>query len=67
MATAIADGRLAPASASPVDAPAFTATDPWRVLRIQGEFVRGFDALADIGPAVTMFGSARTPPDADEY
>ena len=38
---------------SPVEAPAFTTTDPWRVLRIQGEFVRGFDALADVGPAVT--------------
>jgi uncharacterized protein (TIGR00730 family) len=31
------------------------------VLRIQGEFVAGFDALADVGPAVTIFGSARTP------
>jgi uncharacterized protein (TIGR00730 family) len=37
----------------------FTQTDPWRVLRIMGEFVEGFDALADIGPAVTIFGSAR--------
>lgn len=44
------------------EAAAFTHTDPWRVLRIQGEFVEGFDALADIGPAVTIFGSARTPP-----
>ncbi|MDO4927630.1 MAG: TIGR00730 family Rossman fold protein [Corynebacterium sp.] len=34
--------------------------DPWRVLRIQGEFVNGFDTLADVGPAVTIFGSART-------
>ncbi|GGI12792.1 hypothetical protein GCM10007377_02730 [Galliscardovia ingluviei] len=33
--------------------------DPWRVLRIQSEFVDGFDALANIGPAVTVFGSAR--------
>jgi uncharacterized protein (TIGR00730 family) len=39
----------------------FTQTDPWRVLRITGEFVAGFDALAEIGPAVTVFGSARTP------
>jgi uncharacterized protein (TIGR00730 family) len=38
----------------------FTHTDPWRVLRIQGEFVTGFDALAEVGPAVTIFGSART-------
>ena len=38
----------------------FTATDPWRVLRIQGEFVHGFDGLANVGPAVSVFGSART-------
>ena len=37
----------------------FTETDPWRVLRIQAEFVHGFDTLADLGPAVTIFGSAR--------
>lgn len=36
-------------------------TDPWRVLRIQAEFVDGFGALAELGPAVTIFGSARTP------
>ena len=35
--------------------------DPWRVLRIQAEFVDGFGALADLGPAVSVFGSARTP------
>ncbi len=37
----------------------FTHTDPWRVLRIMGEFVQGFDTLAEVGPAVTIFGSAR--------
>ena len=37
----------------------FTHTDPWRVLRIQGEFVHGINALADVGAAVTVFGSAR--------
>ncbi len=37
----------------------FTHTDPWRVLRITGEFVEGFDALADLGPAIVIFGSAR--------
>lgn len=37
----------------------FTNTDPWRTLRIQGEFVEGFDALSKIGPAVAVFGSAR--------
>jgi uncharacterized protein (TIGR00730 family) len=34
--------------------------DPWRVLRIQSEFVEGFDALSDLPPAVSIFGSART-------
>ena len=38
----------------------FTHTDPWRVLRIQGEFVMGFNALAEVGAAVAVFGSART-------
>jgi uncharacterized protein (TIGR00730 family) len=40
-------------------AAAFTDSDPWRVLRIMGEFVAGFDALAEIGPAAAVFGSAR--------
>src|ERR687896_1787343 len=40
-------------------APDFQDTDTWRALRILGEFVEGFDALADIGPAVSIFGSAR--------
>lgn len=35
--------------------------DPWRVLRIQAEFVAGFDTMAHLGPAVGVFGSARTP------
>jgi len=38
----------------------FLETDAWRALRIVGEFVDGFDALARLGPAVTVFGSART-------
>ena len=38
-------------------------TDPWRVMRIQSEFVTGFGALAEVGPAVSVFGSARTRPD----
>jgi len=37
--------------------------DPWRVLRIQTEFVEGFEALEDLGPAVSIFGSARTKED----
>jgi len=39
--------------------PAFLDTDTWRSLRILAEFVEGFDALAQIGPAITVFGSAR--------
>lgn len=39
--------------------PDFTTQDPWRVLRIQGEIVEGFDALSKIGPAAAIFGSAR--------
>jgi hypothetical protein len=39
----------------------FTRGDPWRVLRIMGEYVHGFDALAEVGAAVCIFGSARTP------
>lgn len=42
-------------------------TDPWRVLRIQAEFVEGFGALAEVPRAVTVFGSARTQRDTDEY
>jgi hypothetical protein len=47
--------------------PAFLDTDPWRALRILSEFVEGFDAMAKVGPAVTMFGSARTPRDSALY
>lgn len=42
-------------------------TDPWRVLRIQAEFVEGFGALAELGPAIAVFGSARTAPDHPSY
>ena len=47
--------------------PAFLETDPWRALRILSEFVEGFDAMAKVGPAVTIFGSARTTPNARLY
>ena len=46
---------------APEDSTDWLHTDPWRVLRIQAEFVDGFGALAELGPAVTIFGSARTP------
>ena len=41
--------------------------DPWRVMRIQSEFVEGFGALAEVGPAVSVFGSARTRRDDPVY
>ncbi|MEN2743424.1 TIGR00730 family Rossman fold protein [Sinomonas halotolerans] len=45
----------------------FVHTDPWRVMRIQSEFVEGFGALAELGPAVSVFGSARTVPGTPYY
>ncbi|HSP59888.1 MAG TPA: TIGR00730 family Rossman fold protein [Ornithinimicrobium sp.] len=42
-------------------------TDPWRVMRIQAEFVEGFGTLAELGPAVAVFGSARTGPGHPTY
>lgn len=45
----------------------FTQTDPWRVLRIMGEFTEGFESLAGLGPAITIFGSARVKPDSPQY
>ena len=50
-------GLLAPRPAG--ERKAFTSSDPWRALRILGEFVEGFDALSDLDWAVTVFGSAR--------
>ena len=44
-----------------------SVADLWRVLRIQSEFVEGFGTLADLGPAVSVFGSARTHRDAADY
>ena len=40
----------------------FTKEDPWRIFRIMAEFVESFEVLSEVGPAVTVFGSARTPP-----
>jgi uncharacterized protein (TIGR00730 family) len=47
--------------------PAFLHTDVWRLFRIQAEFTDGFQALAGLGHAVTIFGSARTHPDDPMY
>lgn len=45
----------------------FTETDTWRVFRIMGEFVEGFETLATLGPAITVFGSARVTPEDPLY
>src|SRR3954463_1032743 len=51
----------------PTERAAFLDTDPWRALRILSEFVDGFDALASLGPAITVFGSARVPEGSPAY
>ena len=61
--TSTTDQRLLD-SAGPSD---WVHTDPWRVLRIQAEFVEGFGALAELGPAIAAFGSARTRIDDPYY
>ena len=45
----------------------FTRTDPWRVLRIMSELIEGFDTLAGVDKGVSIFGSARTGPDDQQY
>ena len=52
---------------SPKSGADFTRTDPWRVMRIMGEFIEGFDTLASVRKGVTIFGSARTHPDDPQY
>jgi uncharacterized protein (TIGR00725 family) len=47
--------------------PGFVDSDPWRALRILSEFVDGFDAMAEVGRAVTVFGSARTTARSAQY
>jgi uncharacterized protein (TIGR00730 family) len=41
--------------------------DPWRVMRIQSEFIEGFGSLAELGAAISVFGSARTLADDPLY
>ena len=43
------------------------ATESWRIFRIMAEFVEGFEVMAGVGPAATIFGSARTAPDDPYY
>jgi uncharacterized protein (TIGR00730 family) len=61
------DEQLLESKARIPDAGAFVHTDPWRVFRIMGEFVQGFDTLAEVGSAVTIFGSARVTEDDPMY
>ncbi len=55
------------AAVSPYTVDSFTEQDTWRMFRIMSEFVDGFENLADIRPAVTIFGSARAKEDAADY
>lgn len=61
--TSTTDQRLLDSS-GPAD---WVHTDPWRVMRIQSEFVEGFGTLSELGPAVSVFGSARFAPDHPVY
>lgn len=45
----------------------FTTGEAWRLFKIMGEFVEGIDSLYDLGPAVSIFGSARIQPEHDYY
>jgi uncharacterized protein (TIGR00730 family) len=45
----------------------FIHEDPWRIFRIMAEFVDSFQTMSQVGPAVTIFGSARTKPDHKYY
>ncbi|HYE19680.1 MAG TPA: TIGR00730 family Rossman fold protein [Tepidisphaeraceae bacterium] len=47
--------------------PDFTGQDSWRIFRIMAEFVEGFEVMAGVGPAVSLFGSARTRPEDPYY
>jgi uncharacterized protein (TIGR00730 family) len=53
--------------AQPGDSVDFTRTDPWRVMRIMGEFIEGFDTLSGVQKGVSLFGSARVGPDDPQY
>jgi uncharacterized protein (TIGR00730 family) len=65
--TATEDEQLLERRPKEAGRPDFVDSDPWRALRILSEFVEGFDALASVGPAVTIFGSARFTEDMPEY
>jgi len=62
-----ADEQLLESAQLPERPDALRKTDPWRVLRIMGEFVEGFEKLGDVQNAVAIFGSARLAPDDEHY
>ncbi|HXI21576.1 MAG TPA: TIGR00730 family Rossman fold protein [Gemmatimonadales bacterium] len=62
-----ADEQLFEKGARPERPDALRKTDPWRVLRIMGEFVEGFEKLGDVEDAVAFFGSARALPEDPHY
>lgn len=64
---AIMRGEQIPTETADADLLRSRHQDPWRVLRIQSEFVEGFGALFELGNAVSVFGSARTPADSPAY
>jgi uncharacterized protein (TIGR00730 family) len=63
------DGKLlqGPSNAGARERRDFRSTDTWRVMRIMGEFIEGFDNLATVDRGVSIFGSARTAPDDPQY
>jgi len=61
------DERLLAAPVAGPERRTGTSSEPWRVLRIMGEFVEGFDTLADVRDGVTLFGSARVKPEDPMY
>jgi uncharacterized protein (TIGR00730 family) len=61
------DERLLVTPVAQAERRAVPTSDPWRVLRIMGEFVEGFDTLARVSDGVTIFGSARTQPEDPMY
>jgi uncharacterized protein (TIGR00730 family) len=61
------DAKLLQGPTEPRPLADFTRTDTWRVMRIMGEFIEGFDNLAQVERGVSIFGSARTPPDDPQY
>lgn len=65
--SAIMRGQQIPAETADARLLGSRTSDPWRVLRIQSEFVEGFGALSELGDAIAVFGSARAEPGSPSY